>query len=63
MIHVRRLPVPNLRSSMALEMYSMRSTDERMSGMQSSAAAFTRLLSRPFLDISMPRACWLWEMS
>ena len=60
---VRFLCLPKPRSSMALEMVSMRSMELRTRGMRMALAAFRRLTRLTFLLISIPRACWAREIS
>ena len=60
---VRFLFLPKPRSSIALEMTSMRSMLDRISGIRIDDAAFSRLTSETFLLISMPRACCDWAIS
>ena len=63
MYQVRFLFLPKLRSSIALEMTSMRSMLDKISGIRIAEAALSRLTSETFLLISTPRACCDWAMS
>ena len=49
--------LPNQRSFIALEMTSIRSMPDKISGTSIDDAAFSRLTSDAFLPIPMPRAC------
>ena len=60
---VRFFPLPKPRSSMALEMVSIRSMEDRIRGIRMELAAFRRLTRLAFLLISVPRACWAREIS
>ena len=60
---VRLSFLPKPRSSMALEMVSMRSIELSTRGTRMALAAFKRLMMLTFLLISTPRACWAWEIS
>lgn len=57
MYHVRFLFLPKPHSSIALEMTSIRSMPDKISGISIDDAAFSRLTSDAFLPIPMPRAC------
>ena len=60
---LRLLFLPKPRSSMALEMVSIRARLDMTSGMRILLALFSRFTRLAFLLISTPRACCASEMS
>ena len=59
---VRLLPLPKPRSSIALEMTSMRLRLVKISGNRMLTEFFNRLKNGSLRPSSTPRACWAWLM-